>query len=148
MIALAGRTVSQSSLEVATNKMDSALHELGLDSDISQTVQAAVAEGEGTYAAPPMPVGVSESESWNATLGAHVTEADEATGLEYYPVVRGPYLLSVTELADARYVDNIPGFSGSGMTISFWYRHVSCFKDECPGLYILRAFDPFRWGSE
>jgi hypothetical protein len=117
---LAGRAVSQSSLQAVTNEMESSLHNQTLISEISQTVQAAVEAGEEPYAARPMPVGVSVSESWNATLGAHVGVIDRVTGFEYLPIISGPYLLTKTVLEDARYVERVPGFVGGGITVSFW----------------------------
>ena len=112
--------MSQSSLQGVTNKMESALDNQTLNAEISQTVTAAIGAGEEPYAAPPMPVGLSVSESWNATLGAHVGVVDRVSGLQYLPIIAGPFLLTKTAPEDARYVERVPGFVGGGITVSFW----------------------------
>ena len=111
-------------LQVATDKVESSIQDQTLGQEINQVVQVAEIAGGEEYAAPPMPGGVSKSASWNTTLGSHVAEADAVTGHQYYPIVRGPFKLTPTTLADARYVDGIPGFpDGAALCVSLALIH-------------------------
>ncbi|EKX42859.1 hypothetical protein GUITHDRAFT_140993 [Guillardia theta CCMP2712] len=82
------------------------------------------------------PVGVTETNcSHNGTLKL---SWDSLIKRSYYSLISDPARLSKTSDTDARYLNNVPSFHGTGMTLSFWYRHVPCLADTC-GVYVFQA---------
>ncbi len=70
---------------------------------------------------------------------------DAATGREYTQLVEGPWYLSRTEAAgEHRTLHDVPSFQGTGMTLSFWYRHVECEAVDC-GVYLFVARNAAAW---
>ena len=69
---------------------------------------------------------------------------DEEIARYFYPIITGPYKLTPTSFEDARFLASIPTHAGTGMTLSFWYRHVACVDDGsmCSGGFLFRKWDP------
>ena len=61
----------------------------------------------------------------------------------YYALIVEPARLSRTSNDNARYLRNVPNFVGTGVTFTFWFKHVQCEQETC-GLYLLHAFDSSR----
>jgi hypothetical protein len=109
----------------------------------SDLVLAAVAiekQNAASYLSPEMAVGDTPSASWDGTT--HVSTGDTVLGAgrSYYQIVAGAHHLSATSNSDARYLSNVPDFTGTGATLTFWYRHIPCSVKTC-GVYFLHAGD-------
>ena len=79
---------------------------------------------QASYSSPVMPVGDTPSESWDAATSQHTSTVDAVlAGRSYYQVVTGAYHLSVTSADDARYISNVPDFTGTGK----WPHDHGCF---------------------
>lgn len=96
------------------------------------------------HASPPFPVGTTDAEC--CAGGQDVTTMDEVTGREFYQIIRSPARLTATSDADARYLSNVPDFANSGMTLTFWYRHINCPVKTC-GVYLIHAGDFQSFGG-
>ena len=71
------------------------------------------------------------------------TTFDPITGRNYTSLLRGPARLTRTRAENThRTLTNIPPFHGTGMSLSFWYRHrKECIdpNDAC-GVYLFAAY--------
>jgi len=74
-------------------------------------------------------------------------ERVDSNGREYYRLFEGPEILSETSDADARNMTMWPTFVGTGVTFTFWYRHVECDVASC-GMFLFEAIDPGRPEAE
>ncbi|EKX46141.1 hypothetical protein GUITHDRAFT_108175 [Guillardia theta CCMP2712] len=103
---------------------------------LSQTVDSVPSPAVPSYASPTYPAGVTEPNcSHNGTL---TLSWDSLINRSYYSLISDPARLSKTSDTDARYLTNVPSFHGTGMTLSFWYRHIPCLTDTC-GVYVFQA---------
>jgi hypothetical protein len=95
---------------------------------------------------PPMPLGVTLSESYDVLTDAHTPSYSSEVDRNFYLVLQGPYRLTETSDTHARYLSHVPDFRGSGATITWWYRHVKCNVKTC-GVYLLHAGDFVAFGG-
>jgi len=135
----------QRSLEGRLSKINLAVGHRQYQLEVLQVAQTAIQQPSESYAAPRMPEYDGSEftpESLNSTSGAHLEQVDPK-GRHYYQILKGPYLLSKNSDGDfGTYSKSLPTFSGTGMTLSFWYRHVKCFDAECE----VNVFY-FSWGG-
>ena len=123
------------SIKSSTTALNSAVKQRQQEFEVSLEaldVGLQVRAGGGGYASNPMSIG--------DTAASSTTTTDAVTGRDFYQLIEGTVRLSTTADADARYLTNVPSFRNSGMTLSFWYRHVNCPVQTC-GVYLIHAFD-------
>lgn len=108
-------------------------------SDVTAVLSAVENEDRSTgfarpYRSPTAPLG-------NTTVNT-TGVSDTDTGREYVRLLQGPYRLTSTlterDESKHRYLDNMPDFHGTGMTLSYWYRHRACAGLFC-GLYLFEG---------
>jgi len=61
-------------------------------------------------------------------------------GNTYTSLLYGPARLSKPDLGagqEPRMLENVPSFVGSGMTLTFWYRHIECTIGDSCGVFLL-----------
>lgn len=88
---------------------------------------------EGTRS-PDAPHGAIAAGAENAQL--------DGFGNSYTSLLHGPARLSRPDLSvgdQPRMLQNVPSFINSGMTITFWYRHVDCSLGDSCGVYLFWA---------
>jgi hypothetical protein len=120
---VAGVEELESRLDALQNQISKQRQEMEL-SLVLQAVQEQrkeqLAQHQNDYASPAMALGSTPSESF--ANGTHLTKLDESERA-YHQLLTGPVRLTQTSDADARYLTQLPSFSGTGMTLTFWYRH-------------------------
>jgi len=117
-------------------KARQALEHIGFTAqEIELEKRAQRAQGH-PYASSSFATGQTPAECSNPP----VTTADPVIEREFYQLISEPARLSKTSDNDARYLSNVPDFVGSGMTLTFWYRHVNCPKKTC-GVYLIHVGD-------
>jgi len=106
-------------------------------------IQQATADSRANqvvYSSPAAARGNIRCESYNPSTDTHAAVLDAVTARKYYPLMSAPSRLSTTTDADARYLEHVPSFLGTGATLTWWYRHVKCVGTNC-GVYLMHAFD-------
>ena len=93
---------------------------------IAQAVDSENALATISYASPPMPLGDTDSESWDVVTRMHMELDDPVTGRKYLQIASGPHRLTETSDADSRYLSNVPNFDGTGATLTFWCVSHAC----------------------
>ena len=132
------------------------LMETSVSAEVLHVVQAAQkhtqglhSQGDGAGASPAMPAGDTRAESWSEGASEHVKTVDaDLAQRRHHKIVSGPYRLSKVHGSEVRYLTHVPSFFGTGMTLSWWYRHMPCAAGakRC-GLYFLHAGDFVSFGG-
>lgn len=103
---------------------------------LSQAVETQSIPAVQPYASPVFPVQTSIADCYKN--GSLHSEMDIVTNLQYYSLISKAARLTETTGNDARYLEGIPTFSGTGMTLTFWYRHKPCQVPPC-GAYVFHC---------
>ena len=81
------------------------------------------------YKSPIYPVGKTRPSSYSG-VDHHVASRviHQTENRSYFSVISEPSRLSRTSSADARLLEHLPRFNGTGATFSYWYRHPKVFS--------------------
>ena len=98
--------------------------------DIVETARAGTLTVPPAYEAPQMPLQLVLESGSNGTLISHA----DSQGRNFHQIFTGPFRSG--EQSDGAQGGNtdpggLPSFAGTGMTLSFWYRHVTCVQEPC-----------------